>query len=250
MDVLWVSNNGAISFNAVDDDNLESISSNFVIAPLWGSASDGSVPSSGKVFYRTLSNSADKQEIADDINQNENMQSLGSFNVHDAFMATYKNVQNPLNSDQKNQYQVVVAKGTIGNSATEKTVVVFNYHMLDWVPDSANLGIFAAADESERCHAHLKDDNNNLVTTADLLTGSNVESPGKWVMIHSTDVECQDMFETECPVAEQGSRATLSGMMSLMGNDNPDNWEFYAFHQCIPGHEVAANIDTVRATCL
>jgi hypothetical protein len=254
LDVLWISNNGAISFYSVDDNELESLKSNFVVAPLWGTASDGSVPTSGKVFYRTVG-SSDFQAIADDINLNADVQSLSdngtnAFRVTSAFQATYKNVINPLNTNEKNQYQVIVANGQFGNTSTQKTVVVFNYHMMEWVPDSdTKMGIFAAADEVEQCHAHLKDENDNLVAVGDLATGSNIGEPGKWIMVHNTDLECQDKFETECPVVDEGSRADTFGLMNTMGSSDPDKWTFYAHHVCIPGHQVSPVQNSVIATC-
>ena len=60
-------------------------------------------------------------------------------------MATYKNVINPLNTDQRNQYQVVVARGMIAGTVQEKTVIIFNYHLMEWLPDNSNIGVFAAA---------------------------------------------------------------------------------------------------------
>lgn len=245
-DVLWVSNNGAISFNTLDDSNLETLTENFVVAPLWGASNDNSVPTSGKVFYRTVSDQSVLSAIETDINLSSDMQSFGSFNVNTAFMATYKNVVNPLNSVQKNQYQVVIASGFIQGTVSEKTIVIFNYHLMEWYPDNANVGIFAAAAESEQCHAFLDE---NLALT-DLGVGSNIGEAGKWLLIHERDLECIDTFETECPLAEEGTRATLSGMMSLMGSENPDDWEFYAFHTCIPGHAVQKNQNTVTSACL
>ena len=250
LDVLWISNNGAISFNSLNDNNLDSVTSNMVFAALWGTASDGSVPSSGKVFYRSVTAAADLAELTADINLSSDVQSIGNdFSCDSAFQLTYKNVLNPLNSDEKNQYQMSICRGTFGNSSVEKIITIFNYHLMEWVPDGAELGIFAAADESEHCHAHLKDENQNLVTVGDLSTGSNIGEPGKWIMIHSTDLECQDLFETECPEVEEGSRASMSGFMGTLGNNDPDNWEFYAVHQCIPGHHISANVDSRIAVC-
>jgi len=248
-DVLWVSNNGAISFNSLDDPSLESLKENFVIAPLWGVSNDNSVPSIGKVFYRTVTKADDLSAIEADINLSDDIQTLGNFQVDTAFMATYKNVQNPLNSEQKNQYQVVVASGFIQGTVSEKTIVLFNYHMLDWTPESANVGIFAAAAESEQCHAFL---NQNLFgpNLSDLSVGSNIGETGKWIMIHTRDLECIDSFETECPEPEEGTRATMSGMMSLMGSCEPEDWEFYAFHTCIPDHAVSKGVNTVTSACV
>lgn len=245
-DVLWFSNSGAISFNALDDNNLESLKENFVVAPMWGTGSDGSVPSSGKVFYRTVSAVGDLSDLQTDINKSTDMQSIGQFQISDAFIATYKNVINPLNSDQRNQYQVVIARGMIAGTVQEKTVIIFNYHMMEWLPDTSNIGVFAAAAENEQCHTFL---DQNLAME-NLAVGSNINEPGKWIMIHTTDLECIDKFETECPEPEAGTRASYSGMMSTMGSESPDNWQFYALHECIPGHEITTDVDSLISTCV
>lgn len=244
-DVLWVSNNGAISFNVVEDTSLESLKQNFVIAPLWGTAADGSVPSNGKVFYRTVNDANTLTELQEDINKSSDMQILGNFNANEAFMVTYKNIINPMNSEEKNTYQVAVVKGQMVDSIDEKTVVMYNYHSLQWTPDSANIGVFAAADESEQCHSFLK--NYDLATLED---GSNIGENGKYIMIHTRDLECIDRFETECDVPVEGTRATLTGMMSLMFSEDPETWEFYVYHNCIPDHAVEQGKTSVLSSCV
>ena len=213
---------------------------------MWGTASDGSVPSVGKVFYRTVSATGDLSDLQTDINKSTDMQSIGQFQISDAFMATYKNVINPLNTDQRNQYQVVVARGMIAGTVQEKTVIIFNYHLMEWLPDNSNIGVFAAAAENEQCHTFL--DQNMAIEN--LAVGSNINEPGKWIMIHTTDLECIDKFETECPEPEAGTRASFSGMMSTMGSESPDNWQFYALHECIPGHVITSETDTLISTCV
>lgn len=245
-DVVWLSNSGAISFNAIDDNSLESLKENFVVAPMWGTASDGSVPSNGKVFYRTVTNAGDLSDIQTDINKSTDMQSLGNFIVSDAFMATYKNVVNPLNSDERNQYQVVIAKGMLSGTVSEKTVVLFNYHLMEWLPDNSNIGVFAAAAENEQCHTFL---DQNLAME-NLGVGSNINEPGKWLMIFTNDLECVDRFETECNEPTEGTRATLAGMMSTMGSENPDQWQFYALHTCIPDHIISKNVNQLTSSCV
>ena len=81
---------------------------NFVVAPMWGTASDGSVPSRGRVFYRERVRMDDQVlfELQADINKSTDMQSIGEFEISNAFMATFSNIENPLDNTQLNQYQV------------------------------------------------------------------------------------------------------------------------------------------------
>ena len=39
-------------------------------------------------------------------------------------------------------------------------------------------------------------------------------------------------------------------MMSTMGSESPDNWQFYALHECIPGHEITTDVDSLISTCV
>ena len=98
----------------------------------------------------------------------------------------------------------------ITGTVQEKTVIIFNYLQLQWLPDNPNVGVFAAAAENEQCHTFL--DFPVEFPFDSLTVGSNINDPGKWIMIHSTDLECIDTFETECPEPEDGTRATYSGM--------------------------------------
>ena len=76
-----------------------------IIAPFWGASSDGTIPSQGKVFYRDVTNSAHLTDIQADINKAAEFDGT-TFIVNDAFQATFKNIKNPLNSEQDNNYQV------------------------------------------------------------------------------------------------------------------------------------------------
>ena len=91
---------------------------------------------------------------------------------------------------------MVVASGMESGSVTTKTVVIFNYHNIEWLPATGTIGIFAAAKESEQCHSFMNGENPNL---SDLVLGSNIGETGKWVQVHQQNMECRDLFETECP---------------------------------------------------
>ena len=192
-DILWVSNNGAVSIDTLDTNDDEDISNNLVFAPLWGTSSAGDKPSNGKVFYRVISDSSDEawNEIGIDLDLVSS-----DFLLTSALMVTFKNVINPMASDEKNNYQMIVAKGSA--NGTIQNHVIFNYHQMTWMPDDVTFGVFAALKETQQCGRSL-----NMPSTAEeLKEGSNFTPPqkGKWVISFGSDLECDsERFRTECP---------------------------------------------------
>ena len=148
-----------------------------------------------------------------------------NFKISKVFITTFLNVENPYNSNQHNNYQMIIAQGT--ESAAEKTVVMFNYHSIRWMPITFNVGFFVAAAENEQCHFFLDYQRN--------LRGSEyprIKGGYKSVMIVGEEIEC-NYFESECGRVE-GAMKTLPhiipyvvGGMSLRGGESPDQWLFY-----------------------
>jgi len=128
-DILWVSNNGAVSIDTLDTNDDDDISNNLVFAPLWGTSSSGDKPSNGKVFYRVMSDSSDGAwgEIGAHIGEVSS-----GFQLSSALMVTFKNVINPMASEEKNNYQMIVAKGSA--NGTIQNHVIFNYHQCRGFP--------------------------------------------------------------------------------------------------------------------
>ena len=191
-DILWISNNGAVSINSLDTNDGDDVMNNVVYAPLWGVSGGTMKPSSGKIFYRVVTDSSDPAfgQINTDISVKSS-----SFLLDSALLVSFKNVLNPLDSSQKNNYQLVVAKGS-ANGVTQNHVI-FNYHYMDWVPEDVQFGIFAALKETQHCGKTL----NNPTTPDELKNGSNFGVDGKWIMSFGSDLECeQSRFRTECPV--------------------------------------------------
>jgi len=240
-DILWVSNNGAVSIDTLDTNDDEDISNNLVFAPLWGTSSAGDKPSNGKVFYRVISDSSDEawNEIGIDLDLVSS-----DFLLTSALMVTFKNVINPMASDEKNNYQMIVAKGSA--NGTIQNHVIFNYHQMTWMPDDVTFGVFAALKETQQCGRSL-----NMPSTAEeLKEGSNFTPPqkGKWVISFGSDLECDsERFRTECPEPSEGSNSNYQGMLSL--DNTEDNWIFYAKHQCIPGFKIDKQTNYRTSTC-
>ena len=193
-EILWISNNGAVSIDTLDTNDDDDISNNLVFAPLWGTSSSGDKPSNGKIFYRVMNGPNDDaamHEIAIHI------QSVTpGYQISSALMVTFKNVINPMASEEKNNYQMVVAKGSA--NGTIQNHVIFNYHQMTWMPDDVTFGVFAALKETQQCGRSL-----NMPSTAEeLKDGSNLNPPekGKWIMSFGSDLECDsERFRTECP---------------------------------------------------
>lgn len=238
-DILWVSNNGAVSIDTLDTNDDEDISNNLVFAPLWGTSSAGDKPSNGKVFYRVMSDSS--EEGFDEIGIDIDSVSPG-FQLNSALLVTFKNVINPMKSDEKNNYQMVVAKGSA--NGTIQNHVIFNYHQMSWMPDDVTFGVFAALKETQQCGQSL-----NMPSTAEeLKDGSNFDNKGKWIISFGSDLTCDsERFRTECPEPSEGSNSNYQGMLSL--DNSEDNWIFYAKHQCIPGFKIDKQTNYRTSTC-
>ena len=190
-DILWVSNNGAVSIDSLDTNDDDDIMNNLVFAPMWGTSSSGDKPTIGKIFYRVMdSQDAAWGEVGAHL---DGVQS--GFQLNSAFMITFKNVINPMASDEKNNYQMVIAKGSA--NGTSQNHVIFNYHQLQWVPDDVTFGVFAALKETQQCGHQMP----NMPTTPDeLKDGTNMGQKGKWVMSFGSNLECDSQrFRTECP---------------------------------------------------
>ena len=183
------------------------------MAALWGTGR-ATFPVNGQIIYRRTEDlinfsSYAFNQIQADIYKLEDMQ---TFEISEVFIATFLYVENPLDKNQINHYQVVIVQGI----ESEKTVVIFNYLRLDWLPEKFHVGIFAAS-ENEECHKFLRPNGN-------LKTSSNFGEPGKWVMVVGKDLEC-DHFRSECSERVEG---TLPGRMSLRGYAWPPmEWLFY-----------------------
>jgi len=244
-DILWISNNGAVSVNSLDATDGDDVMNNVVFAPLWGTSGGGLKPSDGKLFYRVV-NDRENDGAFSQINFDISVKSP-SFQLDSALLVTFKNSINPMDAQMRNNYQLVVAKGS-ANGVTQNHVI-FNYHQMDWVPDDVEFGIFAALKETQHCGKTL-----NLPTTPDeLRLGSNIDTAtdltkGKWIMSFGSDLECeQSRFRTECPVPTDGSNSNYRGMLTL--NNDDENWLFYAQHDCIPGFRIDKNTSYRTSTC-
>jgi len=238
-DILWVSNNGAVSIDSLDTNDDDDIMNNLVFAPLWGTSSSGDKPTNGKIFYRVMDSSdAAWGEVGAHL---DGVQS--GFQLTNAFMITFKNVINPMASDEKNNYQMVIAKGSA--NGTIQNHVIFNYHQMAWVPDDVTFGVFAALKETQQCGRHVP----NMPQTPDgLKDGTNMGQKGKWVMSFGSDLECDaQRFRTECPEPSEGSNSNYQGMLSLDNSD--ENWIFYAKHECIPGFKIDKQTEYRTSTC-
>ena len=184
---LWISNNGVVSIDTLDTIDDEEIVNNLVVAPLWGASYSGDKPASGKVFYRVVSDSEDEawSEIEADIGSN--------FQLSSFLIVTFKHVQNLIETDKKNTYQLVFANGTVNGNA--RNHVLFNYHQMTWIPDDLTVGVFAARKETEQCGRRLK----VFSRAEEFEAGSNIGQRGKWLLSFDSDLSCDDHFRTECP---------------------------------------------------
>lgn len=245
-DILWFQNNGAISFESTTDSSPDSVARNLVVASLWGtSGSDALSPSSGKIFYRNVASSDGAYaDIKADIEASTEANGE-SVNLQDVFLVTYKNIANPADSSQLNTYQTVVATGLIGSSASTKHFVVHNFATMAWKPDFANIGVFAANEEAEQCHSELSLPSG----LANLENDSNIGENGKYVQVYSQGLECTTRFETLCPVHQEGSRATSSGMLAFKGFRDSTQWDFYVSYECDPQFEISSGVEVLSSVC-
>jgi len=245
-DILWFHNNGAFSCESVTDSSPDSVARNLVVASLWGtSGSDALSPIDGKIFFRNVaSTDGAYADIKADIEASTEANGE-SVNLQDVFLVTYKNIINPADSSQQNTYQTVVATGLIGSSASTKYFVVHNFATMAWKPDFANIGVYAANEEAEQCHSELSLPSG----LANLENDSNIGQNGKYVQVFSQGLECTSKFETLCPVHQEGSRATSSGMLAFKGLKDSTQWDFYVSYECDPQFEISAGVEVLSSVC-
>lgn len=223
--ILWVNFNGAISLNSLDDNSPDGFTKNVVLAGMWDTS--GTMPNKGKVFYRVLGSGEFGGADFDDARAQLPAGYCAS--GCDTTMFTFKNIQNPMNSDQINTYQLIVTSDGASNH------VVYNYHSVTYQPSSGTVGVYAAIQEGERCSTQLYD------ASSWAFTGMTAQSFG-------SDLECATDFETECPEPLPGTNAISKGSL-VMGSSNPDDWQFVNRYECIPDFQINKNTNFVSATC-
>ncbi|CAG5105468.1 Oidioi.mRNA.OKI2018_I69.chr1.g2152.t1.cds [Oikopleura dioica] len=168
-----------------------------------------------------------------------------SVNLQSVFLVTYKNIANPADSSQLNTYQTVIATGLIGSSASTKHFVLHNFATMSWTPDTASIGVFAANEEAEQCHSALSPASG----LGNLENDSNLGENGKYIQVYSQNLECTTRFETLCPVHQEGSRATSSGMLALKGFKDSAEWDFYVSYECDPQFEITPGVEVISSVC-
>jgi hypothetical protein len=236
--VLWLSGNGAVSFEALPDGGTPSdIVKNIVFAPMWGDY----VANIGKIQYRAESDTSTLGDVEEHAKAHPD--TPNSWSIKSALVVTWKNIVNPTNSEEKNQYQLAIAQGTSGQN-----VLIFNYHRLDWSPD-ADVGIFGGIDETESCHTYMNSTGLDVSIAADT---SNVGIPGVWVYplgADGTSFQCEQKFTTECEEPQTMTTVEAKGHMDTNGAEDPEEWSMYNEYKCNPQFEISDGIDSLIAHC-
>jgi len=229
-DSLWIGLDGTVSIDSPDGDYADHVERNLILAPFWTKEK----ASFGKVQW---SIGTKQDEILSDI---QSSPEYSSFEVSSMIIVGFCRVLNPYNSEEENCHQVGYVTGKDGRDA-----IWIKYHQLDWVPEDVSVGIFAGRKESEQCYSSLIS-----ASVEELLSGSNIDSPGVWVIPADGNgkLHCSKQFETECPEPQEGGRAVWNGHVSL--SDDIDGWNFFAEYGCLPKHEMVDGSDRKTVQCL
>lgn len=235
--VMWFSYSGAISFDNTNGISAATgIENNLVIAPLW---SKSNIPPSGQIVWKVVDNKIALSRLDTHINGHY---AYEDFKADRAFSVDYKNVANPMDTSEKNNYQMFYVIDANGDAAT-----IYNYYNMAWMPEDVEIGIFAGRKESEQCHS-------GFVIPTDvnsLSSDSNCGHSGSWVIaVPKSGIECNQQFETECPEPTQGDRATWTGIMKTDSSSDSTQWVFEAHHHCLPKHSISRNHRTSIIQCL
>ena len=121
------------------------IENNWIIAPFQTS---GESPTSGRIITKIVDNRVALHRLNILVNQHHH---FDHFNAEEAFLIDFKNIANPKNSEERNNFQIFYVAGKKGESA-----IIYNYWNISWYPEEAEAGVFAGRKESEQCHFGFK----------------------------------------------------------------------------------------------
>lgn len=234
-DALWMSYSGAISLDHTNDVKVhEGIQDNLIISAMWGPSAP---PMSGKINVKVVKNEAALSKISSIINSNVE---FNNFTAKRVLAVDYKNIQNPADSREVNSFQMFYAIDDDDEGA-----LIFNYHNVTWMPEDAEVGVFAGKHEYQQCNYGFD------VEVEELSSKSNCENVGIWVLPASkSGLQCNQHFETECPEAPEGHRSTHKSFMRTEGSTDSDKWVWQTKYTCLPRHQLSRTQSSITAECL